>query len=107
MSELSWSCASVPEPEDDVPLAEVQVQMDRRTVGQWLLPLLTHKASYWEGHSVLEGSLIAMMIISMHFYGLPNILRCVLLFELREDLLGRQNELGIKNMNELHASLAA
>lgn len=107
MIELSWSCASVPEPEDDVSLAEVEVQTDRWTVGQWLLPLLTHKASYQEGHSVLEGSLIVMMIINMRFYGVPNILRCVLLFELREDILGRQNELGIKNMNELYASLAA
>lgn len=48
-----------------------------------------------------------MMIINVHFYGLHNILRCVLLFELREDILGWQNELVIKIMNELYASLAA
>lgn len=42
--ELSWSCASVPEPEDDISLAEVEVQTDKRTVGQWLLPLLIYKA---------------------------------------------------------------
>lgn len=49
-----------------------------------------------------------MMIINVHFFmACITFLRCVLLFELREDILGWQNELVIKIMNGLYASLAA
>lgn len=56
---------------------------------------------------VLEGSPSVIMIINMHFCGLQSILRCILLFELRDDTVGRQNEHVVRNMNKLYVGQAA
>lgn len=55
------------------------------------MSLVVQEGSYQEGHLVLEGSLIVMVLINMPLYGLRNILKFVLLFELR-DTLGWQTE---------------
>lgn len=56
------------------------------------------EGSYQEGHLVLEGSLIVIVVISISLYGLQSILKFVLLFELR-DTVGWQNEQVMRSMD--------
>lgn len=62
------------------------------------MSLVVLEGSYREGHLVLEGSLIVIVVISMSLYGLQSILKFVLLFELR-DTVGWQNEQVMRNMD--------
>lgn len=49
--------------------------------------LVTRKVSFTRKNSVLAGSLTVIMIINVHFT-VCKALRCILLFELRGDILG-------------------
>ena len=61
------------------------------------MSLVVLEGSYQEGHLVLEGSLIVIVVISMSLYSLHSILKFVLLFELR-DTVGWQNEQVMRSM---------
>lgn len=62
------------------------------------MSLVVLEGSYQEGHLVLEGSLIVIVVISMSLYGFQSILKFVLLFELR-GTVGWQNEQVMRSMD--------